>query len=162
MDILLAVILSLFLVLYGTMFAYVRKLEDTKCECSASWQRTYIKWFLGLLIVYNTFLVVLALLDLQDPLTSGIIGAVLSTVISVGVIVFVVAGLQYINNVKESSCKCSAGLGRNVLFVWALVLGATVVVTMANVGASFLSTNSQRVEVTSNPVPALGRGRGRR
>lgn len=152
MDILLAVILALFLVIYGTIFGYVRKLEDSKCECSASWQRTYIKWFLGLLIIYNTFLVVLALLDLHDPLTSGVIGAVLSAAISIGTVVFVVAGLQYINNVKESSCKCSAGLGRNVLFVWALVLGITVVVSMVNVGATFLSTNGQRVAVTSNPV----------
>jgi len=159
MDILLAVILSLFLILYGVIFAYIRRLEDTKCECSASWQRTYIKWFLGLLIVYNTFLVVLALLDLHDPLTSGIIGAALSTTIALGTVVFVVAGLQYINNIKESSCKCSAGLGRNVLFIWALILGITVVVSMVNVGASFLSSNDQRVEVSSNPVRRRGPGR---
>lgn len=144
MDVILALVLSLFIALYGIIFAYVRKLEDSNCACSRVWQRSYVKWYLGLLIVYNTFLVVLALLGLHDPLTSGIVGALISVVIALGGVVFVVAGLQYVNLIKDDKCKCSSGLGKDVLFYWSLILGTTVVLSAVNVGSHFLSSGSAR------------------
>ena len=155
MDVLLAVVLALFIFLYGINFSYVRKLEDDKCECSVAWQRSYIKWYLGLLIVYDTFLVVLALLGLHDPFMTGVVGALLSLAIAVGGIIFVVAGLQYINKLRDDRCKCSSGLGKDVLFYWALVLGATILVSMVNVGAHFLSSSSDRAALTK--APRVGR-----
>ena len=144
MDVILALVLGVFIALYGVIFAYVRKLEDANCACSRVWQRSYVKWYLGLLIVYNTFLVVLALLGLHDPLASGIVGALMSLAIAVGGIVFVVAGLQYVNRIKDDQCKCSSGLGKDVLFYWALILGATVVLSAVNVGTHFLSSGPAR------------------
>ena len=55
-----------------------------------------------------------------------------------------VAGLQYVNRIKDDQCKCSSGLGKDVLFYWALILGATVVLSAVNVGTHFLSSGPAR------------------
>lgn len=110
--IVLAIVVLTFLAI---SFNYIRKLEETGCECSKDWKRDYIFWYLvASIFFWVLYIAVLAFGDDWGLMTS-IPMIVFRTLFTIATIGFVVISLLYVHRLKEEKCKCSESAGRVVL-----------------------------------------------
>ena len=98
------------IIFFSLALKWVQDLEKAKCTCSVDWRRTYMKWFYiasilfqGALLLQNRFLIKL-----------------LAVPISIASIGYLYATLTYVHKLIDTSCDCTSGQHRTILFWLAL------------------------------------------
>lgn len=96
-------------------FNYIRKLEETGCECSKDWKRDYIFWYLVIAITF--WIINILVLALGDGwgVMSSVVMITFRVLFTLATVAFVVISLIYVNHLKTEKCKCSESAGRVVL-----------------------------------------------
>jgi hypothetical protein len=90
------------------IFSYILHLEKIGCECSKTWQRSFIKYFVIVIIV----MLGLTTFEIWSPKTTH---PSLLTLYFVATIAFVLITYHYIQMLKVQKCACSQHLARDVL-----------------------------------------------
>ena len=105
-----SVVLFKFIV-FLIFLVYVMKLERTKCVCSRSWERNYIKYYsIAVLIVA---LVEFFNIDFYTKLT------IVQYLMGIGGIVFIFVAFNYVNEMNKTNCECSEDWKKNALTIYA-------------------------------------------
>ena len=102
-----AVISILYLFIWAYIFLYITKLEQVGCACSKDWKRSFIKYYIGIIMV-------LILLRMFSIWTSDKVPAALMTLEILASIGFVVIAYHYIHELKKKKCQCSVDSARDV------------------------------------------------
>jgi hypothetical protein len=89
---------------------WIQRLEKTNCVCSVDWRRTYMKWFYIASILFQV-----ALLTNSRTLLKF-----LAVPISAASIGYLYVTLTYVHRLIASSCDCTSGQHRTILFWLAL------------------------------------------
>jgi hypothetical protein len=121
---------------------WVYKLEAIpECKCSDNWMRTYVKYYL---LVVIPFMIVMLLIQLY-LYTAGLghndITSSLYTMFRMfyGLVNFVgfiniIITIIFINRLKEMNCECSEDVRREIYFIYNIILasfiGITILITL--------------------------------
>ena len=101
----------LYAAILAWIWAYLRRLERTGCECARGFRRSFIMVFLALRV-----------LAVAASLVAGPeVAAPLAMVMVPLDVVFVILTLQYVHRLKTTKCQCSDGLARDVLATVAII-----------------------------------------
>ena len=110
--IVLAIVVLTFLAI---SFNYIRKLEETGCECAKDWKRDYIFWYLIISIFFWVLYIVLLAFGDEWGIMTSLPMIVFRTLFILATIAFIVISLLYVHHLKVEKCKCSESSGRVVL-----------------------------------------------
>lgn len=130
------------LVINVNAILWVYKLEAIpECKCSDNWMRTYVKYYL---LVVIPFMIVMLLIQLY-LYTAGLghndITSSLYTMFRMfyGLVNFVgfiniIITIIFINRLKEMNCECSEDVRREIYFIYNIILasfiGITILITL--------------------------------
>jgi hypothetical protein len=98
------------IVLFSLALNWILNIEKADCKCSADWRRTYMKWFYIASILFQG-----GILFKNRTLIKY-----LSVPISMASIGYLYVTLTYIHKLMETSCDCTSGQHRTILFWIAL------------------------------------------
>ena len=105
-------------VLSTIILLYLNKLEQLGCECAYDWRRNYIMMYAVVMIVYG-------IMDLYGVLSgNATVNQWVKTLVPVtwiAGILFAIFGIQYVHYLQKEKCSCSAEIGRDVLYIVAIV-----------------------------------------
>lgn len=134
-------------IVYTMTLQWIQKLEESKCKCSESSQRDFIKYYLYAYLILLGITVVLGFasvfmefskvkwLNALQPFAK-FMRMIIATLSFVNMIVSII----YISKLKEIDCKCSEDIRREVYYIWSilsLAVNALFVLFMI-VGATWL------------------------
>jgi hypothetical protein len=132
-NVLLASIIVLILivpiiVVYTMTLQWIQKLEETKCKCSESSQRDFIKYYL---YAYLILLAITAVLGFASVFmefskvkwlkTLKPFAEFIRMIIAVLSFVNMIVSVIYISKLKEIDCKCSEDMRREVYYIWSII-----------------------------------------
>jgi hypothetical protein len=114
---------------------WINKLEAIpECKCSNSWMRTYLKYYLYIII---PFILILLLLHIylytnnltqrslyNNPLFS--IYQIFHWFINIAGLINVVISIIFINKLKELNCECSEDVRRDIYYIYNIVLASFI------------------------------------
>jgi hypothetical protein len=101
---------------------WLQKLESTSCKCSANWKRYYIKYFLYAYFVFvGSQLVMYAITGKQLAESESSFIRVLVMLFNVFAIINAFVAIFYVNELKETDCKCSEDVRREMYYYWNVV-----------------------------------------
>lgn len=118
-------ILSAFIIAcYFVFLTYLFKLEKIGCKCALNWKRNYMIVFMIFVISTNLLSVVIPTIKLNVVLIS------LSAVLS---LMFLIVTIQYVQQLKDDKCECSAHLTREIMYYysWIMLVLFIISTTMA-------------------------------
>jgi hypothetical protein len=101
---------------------WLQKLETTSCKCSVNWKRDYIKYFLYAYFVFIALQLVSFLVtgkQLVQSESSIVRGLAMLFNIFAFANAFIV--IFYVKELKDSQCKCSEDVQREVYYYWNIV-----------------------------------------
>jgi hypothetical protein len=98
----------LVLALWLFIFNYIISLEKIGCECSKSWQRDYIKYFIIVIMI----MLILSTFEIFSFKTTH---PVIVGLYFIATIAFIIITYYYIQKLKVEKCECSAHVARDVL-----------------------------------------------
>jgi hypothetical protein len=116
------------------IYKYTQELENTGCACSTDWRRTYISWYVMIMIVFVLVQILVSMFGNMEMLVNVMGMGLVPFVLLILTVLFVIYTFQYVNRLKREKCKCSEGTGRMVLqilswyyvIMWALQLIAAL------------------------------------
>ena len=116
------------------IYKYTQELENTGCACSTDWRRTYISWYVMIMIVFVLVQILVSMFGNMERLVNVMGMGLVPFVLLILTVLFVIYTFQYVNRLKREKCKCSEGTGRMVLqilswyyvIMWALQLIAAL------------------------------------
>jgi len=101
---------------------WLQKLESTSCKCSANWKRDYIKYFLYAYFVFvGLQLAMYAITGKQLAQSESLFVRVLVMLFNLFAIVNAFVAIFYVNELKETDCKCSEDVRREMYYYWNVV-----------------------------------------
>ena len=124
---------------------WVYKLEAIpECKCSDNWMRTYVKYYL---LVVIPFMIIMLLINAYlysvglgpNDITSGLYTMFRMFYGLVNFLGFIniIITIIFINRLKEMNCECSEDVRREIYFIYNIVLasfiGITILVTLMTV-----------------------------
>lgn len=105
----LLVIFSVIVIaIWGYIVHYLLKLEKIGCECSKDWKRTFVMYYIILILVFFV-------IQMISLLAYKAIHPIITTIMFLGNIFFVVIVFKYIHELKNEKCKCSEDQARDLL-----------------------------------------------
>lgn len=130
-DLWLTIIQLLYVILWVYVYAYVIRLETIGCECAKDWKRSYIKY-------YVLIMVPLMLLRLVGLLPKTFLAL---TMFFTLFFIFVV--YRYIHELREKKCECSKDKVRDVLEVVNYIqIGLLVFALVVIIGGSLITIST--------------------
>lgn len=131
-EVWLVAIQCMYIVLWAYVYVYIVHLEKIGCECSKDWRRSYIKYYVMIMVPLLLLRVV------------GVVPKAIFALSFVFTIFFVIEVYRYIHHLKEVKCACSESPVRDVLevvniiqigllaFALAIFVGAVVLLFIGN------------------------------
>lgn len=117
------------IILWTYIFSYILKLEKIGCECALDWRRTFIKYYIVLVIV-------IAMCKIFGIFEK--IPIIFRLAVSVGTLAFIIITYKYVHDLKKKKCECSRELARDVLeIVNYIQLGILVLVGLYGLYMTF-------------------------
>ena len=107
-PILNAIISILYVFIWIYIYLYITKLEKIGCECSNDWKRSYIKYYILIILLF----IILRLFSFWNFKT---VPAILLTLEILASIIFVIIVYHYVHDLKKKKCECSVDLARDIL-----------------------------------------------
>jgi hypothetical protein len=116
---------------------WINKLEKIKCACSESYMRSYIKYFLYILIpisiiniLLNIYMYVNNVNHLELSKLSGLSSSAIFilNIFNIIYVIFaltnIVIAIVFINKLKELNCECSEDIRREVYWIYNIVMAS--------------------------------------
>lgn len=133
---------------------WINKLEKIKCACSDSYMRSYIKYFLYILIPISIFNIVMNLyLYFNNMDASGInkyfskttllVLNIVNVIFVLYALINIVIAIIFINKLKELNCECSEDIRREVYWIYNIILACYIgiVILLAMIGLFAMLSN---------------------
>ena len=128
---------------------WINKLEKIKCACSDSYMRSYIKYFLYILIPISIFSIVMNLyLYFNNMDASGIykyfskttllVLNILNVIYVLYALINIVIAIIFINKLKELNCECSEDIRREVYWIYNIVMASLICIMFSIIILSFI------------------------
>ena len=118
---------------------WINKLENIpECKCSNNWMRSYLKYYLYIII---PFIIILLLLHIylysnnltqrslyNNPLFS--IYQIFHWFVNIAGLINVVISIIFINKLKELNCECSEDVRRDIYYIYNIVLASFICISI--------------------------------
>jgi len=128
---------------------WINKLEKIKCACSDSYMRSYIKYFLYILIPISIFNIVMNLylyFNNMDPSsiykyfskTTLLVLNILNVIYVLYALINIVIAIIFINKLKELNCECSEDIRREVYWIYNIVMASLICIMFSIIILSFI------------------------
>jgi hypothetical protein len=126
MTILMVIIFSVTLAINVGGLMWINKLEEINCACSEHWMRTYIKYYLYVLIPISFLSLAMTIYrfhissDIHSPVFYyyGLFTFIFGIFGFINIFVVVI----FVNKLKEINCVCSEDVKREVYWIYNIVL----------------------------------------
>jgi hypothetical protein len=141
--IIFAIVIGLIaLIINVNAIIWVYKLEAIpECKCSDNWMRTYVKYYLLVVIPVMVITLFVNVYLFTNSLSHNDINSSLYTMFRVfaGFVNFlgfinIIITIIFINRLKEMNCECSEDVRREIYFIYNIVLasfiGITILITL--------------------------------
>lgn len=92
--------------IWSYIFLYIIKLEKIGCECALNWRRSFIKYYI-IVIILTAILKITSLFD-KIPFA-------IKLLLPFATVAFLIITYQYVNDLKKKKCECSRETARDVL-----------------------------------------------
>ena len=122
---------------------WIYKLENIDCKCSNNWMRTYIKYYLLVIIpimvisiLTNLYLFINNIIysDIKNNLFTykNIINIYIFFVAFLNIFGFfnIIISIIFINKLKEINCECSEDIKREVYYIYNIILASLICITI--------------------------------
>lgn len=113
---------------------WINKLEEINCECSEHWMRTYIKYYLYVLIPLSIVNAIITILYRRMWVTYN---ATFYYYYSIFIFIFgffgflnIFIAVIFINKLKEINCVCSEDIKREVYWIYNIILLAIIAINV--------------------------------
>lgn len=119
-------------------------MEKAGCECAVHPYQKFIKYFPVFAVVYLLLTMFTPLFMSKSPSMAPVL-FILNTLYTLGVFIFFVIAIKYINYLVSEKCKCSEDVRREVVYYWSIVhvtiiaLGLLFILLNAILGALFMA-----------------------
>jgi len=128
---------------------WINKLEKIKCACSDSYMRSYIKYFLYILIPISIFNIVMNLylyFNNMDPSsiykyfskTTLLVLNIVNVIFVLYALINIVIAIIFINKLKELNCECSEDIRREVYWIYNIVMASLICIMFSIIILSFI------------------------
>jgi len=128
---------------------WINKLEKIKCACRDSYMRSYIKYFLYILIPISIFNIVMNLyLYFNNMDASGInkyfskttllVLNIVNVIFVLYALINIVIAIIFINKLKELNCECSEDIRREVYWIYNIVMASLICIMFSIIILSFI------------------------
>lgn len=128
-------IIALIINVYAIIWIY--KLETIDCKCSNNWMRTYIKYYLHVIIPIMSITLLINIYLYFNDLTYRDITNDLFTFyrVIVGFVNFfglvnIIISIMFINELKKINCECSEDIKREVYFIYNIIMASIISITL--------------------------------
>lgn len=134
---------------------WVYKLETIpECKCSENWMRTYVKYYLLVVIPVMVIMILINLYLFTNNLGHSDISSTLYTMFRVfaGFVNFIgfiniIITIIFINRLKEMNCECSEDVRREIYFIYNIILalgiGITILITLMSLPLAITALRRQ-------------------
>jgi hypothetical protein len=118
---------------------WINKLEAIpECKCSDSWMRTYLKYYLYIIIPFILILLLLHIYLYSNNLTQRSlynnplfsIYQAFHMFVNISGIINVVISIIFINKLKELNCECSEDVRRDIYYIYNIVLASFISISI--------------------------------
>ena len=140
------IIISLIaLIINVNAIIWVYKLEAIpECKCSDNWMRTYVKYYLLIVIPVITIMLFINIYLYSNGLGPNEINSSLYTMFRMfyGLVNFlgfinIIITIIFINRLKEMNCECSEDIRREIYFIYNIILasfiGIVILITLMSI-----------------------------
>jgi hypothetical protein len=141
-----AIIISLIaLIINVNAIIWVYKLEAIpECKCSDNWMRTYVKYYLLIVIPVIVIMLFINIYLYSNGLGPNEINSSLYTMFRMfyGLVNFlgfinIIITIIFINRLKEMNCECSEDVRREIYFIYNIILasfiGIIILITLMSI-----------------------------
>lgn len=134
---------------------WVYKLEAIpECKCSDNWMRTYVKYYLLVVIPVMVIMILINFYLFTNNLGPSDISSTLYTMFRVfaGFVNFlgfinIIITIIFINRLKEMNCECSEDVRREIYFIYNIILasfiGITILITLMSLPLAITALRRQ-------------------
>lgn len=122
---------------------WINKLESIpECKCSNNWMRTYIKYYLYVIIPFMVIILLLNIYLYLNNLSSRDMRIYLYNnslltsytffvgIVNIAAFVNMIISIIFINRLKEINCECSEDVRRDVYYIYNIVLASLICITV--------------------------------
>jgi hypothetical protein len=120
---------------------WINKLESIpECKCSNSWMRTYIKYYLYVIIPFMVIILSLNIYLYLNNLSSrdmrvylynnSLLTSYTFFIVNIAAFVNMIISIIFINRLKEINCECSEDVRRDVYYIYNIVLASLICITV--------------------------------
>jgi hypothetical protein len=122
---------------------WINKLESIpECKCSNSWMRTYIKYYLYVIIPFMVIILLINIYLYLNNLSSRDMRIYLYNnslltsytffigIVNIAAFVNMIISIIFINRLKELNCECSEDVRRDVYYIYNIVLASLICITV--------------------------------
>ena len=151
--IILSIMISIIvLIINVNALLWINKLDTMNCECSESYMRSYIKYYLYFIIVINSIDIILfmylytnniSLLELTSNSLYNIYTS-FKLIFSIFSIINIVIVIIFINKLKELNCECSEDIRREIYWIYNIILACYIGIVFLFAFAGFIMLLSTR------------------
>lgn len=140
------------------VIVYLDRLEQTGCQCSRDWRRTFAFSYLIAAVIQVAFMAFMAFVMIPNIKSFGptarralfATSAGLMFLMSIASILYVIFSLQYVHRLRDQKCLCSEKITRDV---WEILLYIYVALFAIGILQAFMfivtfDYNSKMVELT--------------
>ena len=106
----------------GYILNYLLNLEKSECECSASWQRDFIKYYSVVSITVSSIMILLVLSGLKLPVPLKKLLNVVSYILRILTLVNLFVLYHYSTNLVLKNCNCSADTARGFMKCYSMII----------------------------------------
>jgi hypothetical protein len=97
--------------LYFWIFVFLVNLKNTDCVCALNWKHDYIMGFIGFVLLFNLYLL---LIDTPKKNFIGV-NLMFGFVITVAAILNIVLMIQYTMDIQKQKCECADKFTLNIM-----------------------------------------------
>jgi hypothetical protein len=132
-------------VLFINIYAinWIHKLEDIpECKCSNNWMRTYIKYYLYIIIPFSIIMLLVNIylsfnnlstisgkVNLYKSMNTSVffdIYLFFVAIVSIAAFINMIISIIFINKLKEINCECSEDVRREIYYIYNIVLASFI------------------------------------
>lgn len=160
----------IFVILLVIIYTYIYKLENIGCECSEHSNKTFIKTFTIISLVYFLITAFIPMKSIAKNMGTGIVQllALGSFIFFLTFVVYIYYAFDYVRYLMNEKCKCSEDLRRDIiaigtmisLFLFIILLFTIIIIpilisTLTNLFAKIQDFESEVEEVIKNPMKSI-------
>lgn len=99
------------LALYFWIFVFLVNLKNVKCDCAINWKRDYIMGFIGFVLLFNLYLLLVD--TTKAKFTSTHI--ILAFLVVAAAILNIILMIQYTLDIQKNKCECADKVSLTVM-----------------------------------------------